>query len=150
MLDPIGDLYQYLASQSALTGVLDSYAGAPAIFAGTIPPDHDIKAPVAVLDYPASAIRRQTNTNINRDLKMSVRIYSRVHFIKDGISQYDTWPLQQAAEAVAAALITARLPISGGVLRGADVTGPIIAPTQDTTIAGRLVTIRWQVEEIPA
>lgn len=144
MLDTISDLYQYLTGITALTDRLDSYAGAPAIFDGQVPPDHNIGAmPIIVLDYPTVNQRLHTSSNINRDIETNIRVYAQVQSA-DGLN---CLPLHSAAEAIANALITARIDVEGGVLRGANVKGPITAPTEDTTLAGRLITVRWQVEE---
>lgn len=143
MLDPIADLYQYLSSQSGITDKLAVYAGAPAIFAGQVPPDHEIKNPVVILDYPTVNQRLQTSSTINRDLETSLRIYAQVQTS----TAMNTLPLQEASEAIAKALVTARIPVTGGVLRGANVKGPVNAPTEDKTLAGRLISVRWRVEE---
>lgn len=143
MLDPIADLYQYLRSRPYIADKLASYAGAPAIFAGQVPADHDITSPVVILDYPVVNQRAQTSSNINRHIETTLRVYAQVQTP----SGMDTWPLQSAAETIANALVTARISVTGGVLRGANVKGPIAAPTEDKTLAGRLVTVRWRVEE---
>jgi len=144
MLDPIADLYQYLSAQPDITDTLASYAGAPAIFAGQVPPDHGITEPVVILDYPTVSERLQTSSNINRDMETNIRLYAQVQ----SAAGMNTLPLQQASEAIAAALVTARIPVTGGLLRGANVKGPINAPTEDKTLAGRMITVRWRVEEI--
>jgi len=143
MLDPIADLYQYLSASSDITDKLAAYAGGPAIFAGQVPPDHEISAPVAILDYPTVNERLQTSSNINRDIETTIRIYAQVQ-TGGGLN---TLPLQEASETIANALVTARIAVTGGVLRGADVKGPIMAPPDDKTLAGRLITVRWRVEE---
>ena len=144
MLDPIADLYQYLTGQTSLTDQLDNYAGAPAVFDGQVPPDHAISAaPVVVLDYPTVNQRLQTSSTINRDVETNIRVYAQVQ----SAGGMNCLPLHSAAETIANMLVTARIAISGGVLRGADVKGPIHAPTEDATLAGRLITVRWRVEE---
>ncbi len=147
MIDVIGDLYQYLSAQTDITDILDVYAGAPAIFAEQVPADHEITQPVVVLDYPTVSQRLQTSSNINRDIQITIRLYAQVYFTRAGASFHDTLLLQQASECIAKALVTARIPVSGGILRGANIQGPIISPTEDTSLAGRLITVRWQVEE---
>jgi len=147
MLDPIGDLYQYLSSNPDVTSRLGIYAGSRAIFAGQIPPDHEITDPVIILDYPLVNLRTQTSSTINRDIQTTLRVYAQVQFTQGGVSFYNTEDLQQASEALAASLVTARIPIQGGILRGALVKGPINAPVDDKTLAGRLITVRWRVEE---
>ncbi len=148
MLDPIGDLYQYLSHDPDVTNRLGVYTGSPAIFAGKIPPDHDITDPVVVLDYPLVNLRTQTSSSINRDIQTTLRVYAQVQFTQDGASFYNTEDLQQASETIAASLITARIAVTGGILRGADVQGPIHGPTENTSLAGRLITVRWRVEEV--
>ncbi len=143
MLDPIADLYQYLRTQSDITDTLALYSGAPAIFAGQVPPDHAITAPVLILDYPTINERRQTSSSINRELETGLRIYAQVQSAKG----MNTLPLQTASETIAKALVTARIPVTGGILRGANVKGPVNAPTEDKTLAGRHIIVRWRVEE---
>ena len=144
MLDPIADLYQYLTSRTDISDLLDSYAGAPAVFDGQVPPDHIIgTAPVVVLDYPTVNERLQTSSNINRDIETNIRIYAQVQ----SAGGMNCLPLHSAAETIANALVTARIPVTGGVLRGANIKGPINAPTEDATLAGRLISVRWRVEE---
>lgn len=148
MIDVVGDLYQYLSAQSSVTELLDSYAESPAIFAGQVPPDHSITEPAVVIDYPLVQKRAQTSSTINRDIQASLRVYAQVYFTGAAASSHNTLPLQQASEAIANALVTARIPVSGGFLRGADVTGPINSLTDDASLAGRIITVRWQIEEI--
>jgi len=112
MIDPIGDLYQYLSTIPDITDKLDSYTGNPAIFAGAVPPDHDIVAPVIILDYPTVSQRLQTSSTIHRDLETSLRVYAQVQTP----SGLDTLPLQQAAETIALSLVTVRISVTGGVL----------------------------------
>ncbi len=144
MIDVVGDLYQYLSTQSPVTELLDSYNDSSAIFAGQFPPDFEISGPAVVIDYPTVNQRLQTASNINRDIQTTLRVYAQVQLD----SGYDTLPLQQASETIAGTLTTARISVSGGILRGADVTGPIISPTESASLAGRLITVRWRLEEI--
>jgi len=97
-----------------------------------------------VLDYPLVNDRVQTSSSINRDIQTTIRVFAQVQ-TPNG---FNTLALQQAAEALSGALITARIFMNGGILRGADVKGPVYAPTEDITLAGRLITVRWQVEEV--
>lgn len=144
MIDVVGDLYQYLSAQSPVTDLLDSYNNNPAIFAGQFPPDFEILEPAVVIDYPTVNQRLQTTSSISRDVQTTLRVYAQVL----SANSYDTLALQQASEAIAAALVTARIAVSGGILRGVDVTGPIISPSENPSIAGRLITVRWRLEEI--
>ncbi|NNE59116.1 MAG: hypothetical protein HKN36_13495 [Hellea sp.] len=147
MIDVVGDLYQYLITQSSVTNLLDSYAGSPAIFAGSVPPDHEIGLPIIVIDYPSVQDRKHTSSTINREIQTGIRIYAQVSFTRAGAGFHDTLPLQQASEAIAEAMITAQIPVSGGKLRGAKITGPVNAPTESTSLAGRLIKLRWNIEE---
>lgn len=98
---------------------------------------------VAVLDYPTVNQRLQTSSNINRDIETNIRVYAQVQSA-DGMNGL---PLHRASEDIANALVTARIDVDGGVLRGSAVKGPINAPTEDATLAGWLITVRWRVEE---
>ncbi len=147
MIDTTQDLYAYLSGVVNVTDNIDDYNGAPAIFAGLVPPDHDITLPVIVLDYPTFSDRRHSTTQIIRDVVIPVRLYAQTQFTRAGLTFNDTLPLQAASEAVADALITMRIPVTGGTLRGVFVDGPIIAPTENASLSGRLITLRWNIEE---
>lgn len=147
MIDVVGDLYQYLSNQASVTVTLDSYGGGPAIFAGQVPPDHEIIAPILVIDYPTVQERLQTSSDINRDIQLSLRVFAQVSFTNTGAGYYDTLPLQQASEAIANALVTAKIPVSSGVLRGAKIGGPANAPTENSSLAGRVINVRWRIQE---
>ena len=143
MLDPIADLYQYLSGQTTITQLLDSYGSAPAIFSGQVPADHVISQPVVILDYPIFNERRQTTSSTNREIETGIRVYAQVQ----STNGFNTLPLQQASETIAQALVTARINITGGTLRGARVKGPIHVPSEDQSLSGRLISVWWRVEE---
>ena len=147
MIDTTQDLFAYLSDVTNVTAAIDSYNGGPAIFDTLIPPDHEISLPVIIVDYPTFSDRLHTSSRIIRDIVIPVRIYAQTQFTRAGLTFNDTLPLQQASEAVADALITMRIPVTGGTLRGVFIDGPIIAPTENPSLSGRLITLRWNIEE---
>ena len=147
MIDTTQDLFAYLSGITNVTDTVDVYHGAPAIFDSAVPPDHEITLPVIVIDYPTFSDRLHSSTRIIRDIVIPVRLYAQTQFTRAGLTFNDTMPLQAASEAVADALITMRIPVTGGTLRGVFVDGPIIAPTESPSISGRLITLRWNIEE---
>ena len=147
MIDTTKDIFAYANANAAITDKLAMHNGAPAIFASLAPDGYEITDPVAILDYPHANNRADTSSCTVRDISLRIRIYAQTKFTRAGVTFLDTLPLHEAAEAFANAFTTAEIPTSGGTLMGAQVSGPIILPTETPSLGGRIIEIRWKIQE---
>jgi len=146
-MDTTKDIFAYAAAQTDITDKLTTYNGGPAIFASLAPDEYEITDPVAIIDYPHGNERADTSSCTIRDASIRVRVYAQTKFTRAGVSFLDTLPLHEAAEAIAHAFTTARIPTTGGTLMGAQVDGPVHLPTGTPSLGGRLIDIRWKFQE---
>lgn len=147
MIDTTKDIFAYASARTAITDTLATYNGAPAIFASLAPDGYEITDPVAILDTPHANTRSDTSSCTVRDVIVRIRIYAQTKFTRAGVSFFDTLPLHEAAEAFANAFTTAQIPTSGGTLMGAQVSGPTLLPTETPSLGGRIIEIRWKIQE---
>ncbi len=124
-------IYDYLASDATLVGMLASYNGAPAIF--TIDPvPGDAVLPYLVSAGDVSDAAFDTKLERGRRIWRDVRCYAAA----DG----DAMPVEQMAERVRMLLHRHKLVIAGYGTLVADCSGPIASNEQDAY--GRIVTVR--------
>jgi hypothetical protein len=147
MIDTTKDIFAYASTLTVITDKLAIYNAAPAIFETMIPDGYEITDPVAVIDYPNANARTDTSSHTIRDVMVRVRVYAQTKFTRAGVSFLDTLPLHEAAEAIADAFTTARIPTTGGTLMGAQVSGPVLVPTETPSLGGRHLEIRWIIQE---
>jgi len=124
-------IYDYLAGDPTLIGMLASYEGAPAIFTiDPVPGD-------AVLPYLVSA-GDVTDTSFDTKLDRGRRIWRdvRCYATADG----DSMPVEQIAERVRALLHRHILTVAGYGVLVAECSGPIASNEQDAY--GRIVTVK--------
>lgn len=147
MIDVEKDIFVYASGLTAITDKLATYNSAPGIFNSLAPDGYEITDPIAIIDYPVGNSRTDTSSCTIRDVFIRVRVYSQTKFTRAGVSFFDTLPLHEAAEAIANAFTTAQIPTTGGTLMGADVDGPRLIPTENPSLGGRLIEIRWKIQE---
>ena len=147
MIDTTRDNFAFANANAAITDKLAIHNGAPAIFASLAPDGYEIIDPVVLLDTPYANTRSDTSSCTVRDITIRVRLYAQTKFTRAGVSFLDTLPLHEAAEAFASAFTTAQIPTSGGTLMGAQVSGPTILPTETPSLGGRIIEIRWKIQE---
>lgn len=127
-----------MAGDAALTAMLSTYNGAPAIFTiEPVPGDARLPFIVAVGDVASSPF--DTKTTRGRDITRDIRCYTEASGSMVGI--------EAIAERVRALFHRHRLAISGFGTLVAVASGPTIAPTDDT-VYGMLVTVRLIIEEV--
>lgn len=141
MLDLQGAVYTRLIGQTALTALLATYAGQPAIFSSAMPSDHDLGPKASlIIDAPFANRSDDTITEEYRDAEIRIRCFAA----PDG----SNLALLQAAEATRAALKQwPRETISGAEFQVSSVTGPDAAPTTDPSVDGLLVSVRILIKE---
>lgn len=144
MLDTTAALFAYLKDISAVQAVLSSHEGLAAIFEERAPNGYEINSPVVIIDPPIAAPRSDTSTNVIRTVDQRLRLFGRTHTANGatGLSA-----LTDAAETLAAVLHNARPPITGGSTMRLSVDGPSLAPTEDPSLGGRVISIRWKIQE---
>ena len=147
MIDTTKDIFVAASANTAITDKLGTYNGAPAIFANLAPDGYEITDPVVILDTPYANTRSDTTSCTVRDVAVRIRIYAQIKFTRAGVTFLDTLPLHEAAEAFASAFSTAQIPTSGGILMGAQVSGPTLLPTETPSLGGRIIEIRWKIQE---
>ena len=144
MIDTTAALYAFLSGTAAITNSIDAYNTFPAIFESYVPDAYEIDGPTIVIDAPTRNDRQSMNKCQAREVIVNLRIYARVR-TKGG----DTGSagLHTASETIAKELHNFVVPLSGGITQGCQVSGPILAPTESPSIGGRLITIRWRIQE---
>lgn len=122
-------LYARLAGDAALTVLLSTYEGTPAIFTGKlVPEDADrpyLWIPAAMTDQPFD-----TKIELGRDTEREVWV------VCDNAGSMA--PVETIAERVRALLHRAAFPISGGSVIIAEARGPVGAPSDDSVAALRV------------
>jgi hypothetical protein len=124
-------IYDYLAGDPTLVGLLASYDGAPAIFTiDPVPGD-------AVLPYVVSA-GDVTDTSFDTKLDRGRRIWRDVRCY--ATAEGDAMPVEQIAERVRGLLHRHILTVAGYGVLVAECSGPIASNEQDAY--GRIVTVK--------
>lgn len=130
-------IYNKLAGDATLTGMLATYKGEPAIF--TIQPaPGDASLPYIVTAGDVAASPFDTKTTRGRTIVRDVRCYSA--------ATGSATTVEAIAERVRALLHRQTLEIDGFVWVWSECSGPIAADEQDAY--GRIVTVRMTVEEL--
>lgn len=129
-------IYDRLASDATLTGLLSSYRGSPAIFT-TDPAPGDAVLPYIVTAGEVSQAPADTKTTRGRVLLRDVRCYAAA----DGGAVV----IEAIAERVRALLHRQPLNIDGYQWILSSVTGPIGA--DETDAYGRIITLNLQAQE---
>lgn len=150
MIDIIGSLRAWLASQSEITDLLDTVGVAPAVYNGFVPQSIEINAPVVVIDQPTQDSRSDTSTEYVRDVRFNLRVYARVAQ-SDGSRSSLT--LDRAAATLCRNLHSARVTLldfdgnASGSFMGGQVDGPVPAPAESPSLGGRRISARWLIQE---
>ncbi len=129
-------LYDRLAGDATLTGLLSTYQGGPAVFT-VDPAPGDAALPYIVSAGAVSDMAFDTKTGGGRDVRRDVRCY-------DTVSGSAT-RVEQIAERVRALLHRHRLEVDGHETWVAEASGPIAA--DEDAAYGRVVSIRLLMVE---
>jgi len=130
-------MYQLLAGDATLVGMVSTYNGGPAIFT-VDPAPGDAVLPYIITAGAVAQTAADTKTTLGREITRDVRCYTAA----SGSAQV----VEAMAERVRALLHRQVLTIAGFVWVMAECSGPIQADEQDAY--GRIVTVRMVVEEI--
>jgi hypothetical protein len=129
-------LYDKLAGDATMVGLLSSYEGNPAIFTMD-PAPGDAELPYIVSAGEVSQAPFDTKTTRGRDLIRDVRCYAAA----DG----STVLVEAIAERARALLHRQELVIDGFRWLISDCTGPIVADEPDTY--GRIISLSLKIQE---
>jgi len=130
-------VYDRLANDATLAGLLADYRGTPAVFT-TDPAPGDAALPYIVSAGQPMDAAFDTKTSRGRSLMRDVRCYAAA----DGSAAL----IEQIAERVRALFHRQALVIAGFVWIWAECSGPIVADEQDAY--GRVVSVRMTIEEV--
>lgn len=144
MIDPTAALFQHIRVDPEITGKLDTYLDVPGVFEEIAPPGFEINKPIVIIEPPHNADRDDTSTCVGREYLMYVRVFGRV-ITENGATGYEA--LNDAAEALARALHNSQPDIDGGRTSRISVNGPNRAPTDNPSIGGRVLLLRWNITE---
>ncbi len=145
MIDIQAAVFQQLRSDATLAGLLGTYGGVPSVFATPVPDDLVIThEPVCYIGDAINADDDDTYTEEYRRHDLRIRLYQKPDAANGG-----TTSLKAASERARRVLKDwPKGAISGGVFINASVTGPTLAPTDDPSLAGRLLQVRIYTQEI--
>lgn len=129
-------IYDKLAEDATLVGLLATYEGSPAIFTSD-PVPGDANFPFVVTAGEVSQAPFDTKTTQGRDLIRDVRCYADA----DGSAVV----IEAIAERVRALLHRQPLTINGYRWLISDCTGPIVADERD--VYGRVISVSLKAEE---
>lgn len=129
-------IYEVLAADAALTALLGTYAGEPAIFT-TDPAPGDAALPYVVTAGEVAQAPFDTKTTLGRTITRDVRCYTA--------ATGSAVTVEAIAERVRFLLHRAPISITDYEWILAECTGPQVADEQDSY--GRIVTVRMVVEE---
>lgn len=132
-----GAIYDVLADDATLAGLLSTYGGEPAVFT-TDPAPGDAELPYIVTAGEVSQAPFDTKTTRGRDIMRDVRCYAD--------ASGSAVDVEAIAERVRALLHRQPLVIPGFVWMLAECSGPIVADEHDAY--GRIVTVRLMIEEL--
>lgn len=130
-------IYDVLAEDGTLAGLLSTYSGTPAVFT-TDPAPGDAEFPYIVTAGNITDVPFDTKLTRGRTISRDVRCYDG----PDGSAV----TVEAIAERVRALLHRQPLVIAGFAWLLAECTGPIVADEVDAY--GRIVTVRMTVEEL--
>ena len=130
-------IYDRLAADATLTGMLATYKGEPAIFT-TEPAPGDASLPYIITAGNVAAAPFDTKTTRGRTIVRDVRCYAA--------ASGSAATVEAIAERVRTLLHRRALEIPGFVWIWAECSGPIAADEQDAY--GRIVTVRMTIEEL--
>lgn len=129
-------IYDALAADGTLTGLLNTYQGAPAIFT-TDPAPGDAELPYIVTAGEIAQEAFDTKTTRGRTVTRDVRCYSA--------ASGSAAVVEAIAERVRAILHRQALTIDGFMWVWSECSGPQVTDEQDSY--GRIVTVRMVIEE---
>ena len=130
-------LYDVLAGDATLAGLLATYQGEPAVFT-TDPAPGDAVLPYIVTAGAVAQVPFDTKTTLGRTITRDVRCYAA--------ASGSAVTVEAMAERVRALLHRQTLEIDGFVWVLAECSGAMAADEQDSY--GRIVTVRMVVEEL--
>lgn len=143
-MNTIASLYSALAADSALVSLLDTHAGAPAIFSGSLPPaGYNVGAaikPCLIIGPIADDFDADDFSSGQRFVDVRVRLYAKATPSDAAINA--------AAWRARAVLHRKFLPAPPGEThrpRG-PVSGPAASSTSGPEVAGRMMTVRLFVK----
>lgn len=130
--------YDRLAGDATLTALLATYEGQPAVF--TIDPvPADAVLPYVVTAGEFAVAPFDTKTRNGRTVYRDIRCYAK----ELGSAE----PIEDIAERVRALFHRYALPVVGFDPVLCDVSGPTVAPDDDETVTGRIVSVRLVLQE---
>jgi hypothetical protein len=130
--------YDRLAGDGTLTALLATYEGAPAVFT------NDPAPPDAVLPYVVTAgefavAPFDTKTLLGRTAFRDIRCYAA----ELGSAEQ----IEAIAERVRALFHRYPLPVAGFATVLCEASGPTVAPDDDETVTGRIISVRIVLQE---
>jgi len=133
-------LYERLAGDATLQGMLGTYRGQPAIFTAPPPGDADGDAyPMIVTMGAISDAPDDTKTSRGREVQREITCYA----LADGTMAV----VEAVAERVRKLLHRQPLAVEGWQVWLAEVSGPTLAETSET-VYGLALTVRLRMEEV--
>lgn len=136
-------IYGRLSNDQTVLSALAEYQGAPAIFDDLAPDAFDFEQgkAVIVIAAPTADEADDTFTERARAVRQEVRLYIRRSTSNadfDSLCRHvrDLFHLQPG-----------QLSVTGGKVTIATATGPVAAPTSDTSLVGRRVSLRLTLQE---
>jgi len=136
-VDLTAALYDRLANDATLTGLLAAYRGEPAVFT-TDPAPGDAAMPFVVAAGAVADVSFDTKTGRGRDVTRDVRCYAE--------DNGSALVVEEIAERVRVLLHRHALSVVDFVVWVAECSGPIVA--DESGAYGRIVTVRILAEEV--
>lgn len=130
-------LYDRLAGDAMLAGMLATYGGQPAVFT-TDPVPGDATLPYVVSAGDVTSSPFDTKTEVGREIWRDVRCYAEA----DG----SALAIEAIAERVYQLLHRQPLVVAGYGMFVAECSGPVVADEED--VYGRVITIRSILQEV--
>lgn len=125
--------YDRLVNDGQLAAMLATYNGEPAVFTiDPAPPDADLPQIVTAGEFAQAPF--DTKTRNGRTVFRDIRCYAK----EDGSAV----AIEDIAERVRALFHRYQLPVAGFGTVLCDVSGPTVAPDDDETVTGRIVSVR--------
>lgn len=130
--------YDRLANDGTLAALLATYNGEPAVFTNDpAPPDADLPFVVTAGEFAVAPF--DTKTRNGRTVFRDIRCYAR----EDGSAA----AIEDIAERVRTLFHRYPLPVDGFGTVLCDVSGPTVAPDDDETVTGRILSVRLLLQE---
>lgn len=130
-------IYDKLAVDGTLAGMLSVYGGGPAVFT-TQPAPGDAVLPYIVTAGDVSHLPFDSKTTLGRDVMRDVRCYTA--------AEGSVVEVEAMAERVRALLHRQALTISGFIWIISDCSGPVAADERDAY--GRVITLSLKAQEV--